>query len=146
MFNHHDINRNAFMLHGPLAHQGYDWWWHSFTGHDALTGEAKPFFIEFFLCNPASGGEVVWNGRRYLVRPEDCFGYADTNWGRDFTSPWVWLSSCNLTSELTGRKLTDSVFDIGGGRPKVGPLALPRKLLSAFWYGRRDAPVLRYPQ
>lgn len=265
MFNTHDIARDACQLFGAQAHQGYDWWWHSFTGYDAQNGTAKPFFIEFFLCNPASGGdapvfgqlpenraagirpsylmvkagawgadaaqlhrfwgwkkisvdwgvpfsieaddcfltedrtrgcvqvegasdhpewmcadgrmswdlkirkvtafnvgfgadelfrhaeafemfwhaegmkteysgEVFWNGRRYLVRPEDCFGYADKNWGRDFTSPWVWLSSCNLTSELTGRKLTDSVFDIGGGRPKVGPLALPRKLLSAFWY------------
>ena len=265
MFNRHDIARDACQLFGAQAHQGYDWWWHSFTGYDAQTGKAKPFFIEFFLCNPARGGdapvfgqlpenraagirpsylmvkagawgedavqlhrfwgwkkisvgwgvpfsieaddcfltedrtrgcvqvegasdhpewmcedgqmswdlkirkvtafnvgfgadelfrhaeafemfwhaegmkteysgEVFWNGRRYLVRPEDCFGYADKNWGRDFTSPWVWLSSCNLTSELTGRKLTDSVFDIGGGRPKVGPLALPRKLLSAFWY------------
>ena len=79
-------------------------------------------------------GEVIWNGRKYLVRPEDCYGYADKNWGRDFTSPWVWLSSNNLTSELTGKKLKDSVFDIGGGRPKVGHIALPRKLLSAFWY------------
>ncbi len=79
-------------------------------------------------------GEVVWNGRRYLVRPDDCYGYADKNWGKDFTSPWVWLSSCNLRSELTGKKLKDSVFDIGGGRPKVGPVALPRKLLAAFWY------------
>ena len=26
-------------------------------------------------------GEVVWNGRKYLVRPEDCYGYADKNWG-----------------------------------------------------------------
>ena len=34
----------------------------------------------------------------------------------------------------TGQKLTDSVFDSGGGRPEVGPVALPRKLLSAFWY------------
>lgn len=25
----------------------------------------------------AFAGEVTWNGRRYLVRPEDCFGYAD---------------------------------------------------------------------
>ena len=39
--------------HGPLASCGYDWWWHSFTGQDAETGEDKPFFIEFFVCNPA---------------------------------------------------------------------------------------------
>ena len=262
MFNKHDISRDACQLFGAQASKGYDWWWHSFTGYDAETGAAKPFFIEFFLCNPALGGdepafgqlpgkpqkpsylmvkcgawgkdaaqlhrfwgwkkikvdwgvpfsiaaddcfltedhtrghvkvenaaehpewmcqdgemswnlsirkitafnvgfgadevfrkaeafemfwhaegmksafagEVTWNGRRYLVRPEDCFGYADKNWGKDFTSPWVWLSSNNLTSELTGKKLTDSVFDIGGGRPKVGRLALPRRLLSAFWY------------
>jgi hypothetical protein len=48
MFHHHDISRDAFMLHGPLAHHGYDWWWHSFTAQDAETGEDKPFFIEFF--------------------------------------------------------------------------------------------------
>ena len=48
-FNKHDISRNACQLFGLQAHQGYDWWWHSFTAHDALTGEAKPFFIEFFL-------------------------------------------------------------------------------------------------
>ena len=53
MFNHHDITRDAFMLHGPLAHHGYDWWWHSFTAQDAETGKDKPFFIEFFVCNPA---------------------------------------------------------------------------------------------
>ncbi len=261
-FNKHDIARDACQLFGAQAHQGYDWWWHSFTGHDAETGADKPFFIEFFLCNPTMGGdepvfgqipgkpqkpsylmvkagawgedaaqlhrfwgwnrinvdwgvpfsveaddcfltedhthghvkvegstdhpewmcqdgemswnlkinkitafnvwfgadevfrhaeafemfwhaegmkteydgEVIWNGRKYIVRPEDCYGYADKNWGKDFTSPWVWLSSNNLTSEITGKRLTDSVFDIGGGRPKIGHLALPRKLLSAFWY------------
>ena len=52
MFNHHDITRDACMLHGPLKHCGYDWWWHSFTAQDAETGEDKPFFVEFFLCNP----------------------------------------------------------------------------------------------
>lgn len=46
------------MLVGPLAHHGYDWWWHSFTAQDAVTGEDKPFFIEFFLCNPALGEDV----------------------------------------------------------------------------------------
>jgi len=53
MFNHHDITRDAFMLRGPLAHHGYDWWWHSFTAQDTETGEDRPFFIEFFVCNPA---------------------------------------------------------------------------------------------
>lgn len=262
MFNRHDISRNACQLFGRQAQKGYDRWWHSFTGYDSRTGEAKPFFIEFFLCNPAGGGpvpvfgqipgrpqkpsylmvkcgtwgddaaqlhrffgwkqvrvdwgvpfsvsaddcflsetatsghvmvfnaevhpewmcqngemswdlkirkevafnvgygagslfrqlqffemfwhaegmksffegEVIWNGHKYYVRPQESYGYAGKNWGKDFTSPWVWLSSSNLSSEITGKKLRDSVFDIGGGCPKVGPVALPRKLLSAFWY------------
>ena len=57
MFNQHDIARDACMLRGPLAHHGYDWWWHSFTAQDEETGEDKPFFIEFFACNPALGGD-----------------------------------------------------------------------------------------
>ncbi len=79
-------------------------------------------------------GEVNWNGEKYLVSPDTCYGYSDKNWGKDFTSPWVWLSSCNLESRITGEKLGDSVFDIGGGCPKIGPIPLRRKLLSAFWY------------
>ena len=261
MFNKHDISRNQCQLFWHQAEKGYDWWWHSFTGHHAKTGEEKAFFIEYFLCNPLHGsdkpsfgrlgetpsylmvkagswgedaaqlhrffgwkqaeidmgipfviraddcyasedrisgsvmvseeeaashpeymcesgsmkwdlkvnkkvafnvgygagrlfrelqlfemfwhaegmksefeGEVIWNGERYVVTPQTCYGYADKNWGKDFTSHWVWLSSNNLTSEITGKKLKDSVFDIGGGCPKVGPIALKRKLLSAFWY------------
>ena len=57
MFNQHDVKRDSCMLHGPLAHHGYDWWWHSFTAQDAETGEDKPFFIEFFVCNPALAEE-----------------------------------------------------------------------------------------
>ena len=272
MSNISDIKRNQWMLKGPLARKGYDWWWHSFTAEDEKTGEKKPFFVEFFTCNPglakdqpvivwndpeqqkkgvrpsylmvnvgywgeehgqlhrffpwkdvevqdgapyyiaaddcncseyytegsvdlspedveqhpewmcdagqmswklhihkkiafhvgygasaffrkinafemfwhAEGmkteyeGEVILNGRRYLVRPETCNGYADKNWGGDFTSPWVWLSSNNLTSRITGRKLENSVFNIGGGRPKVYALALNRKLLGEFYYEGKD--------
>ncbi len=79
-------------------------------------------------------GTVVCNGKTWFIEPDTCWGYADKNWGKDFISPWIWLSSCNLTSMLTGRKLNNSVFDIGGGRPKIGPLAMEGKLLSAFWY------------
>ena len=268
MANKHDISRDQFMLRGPLSRKGYDWWWHSLTAENAETGEKKPFYIEFFACNPARAkdepvivwndpekqkrgvlpsylmvnvgfwgeekgqlhafypwkevsmhtdapysvsvggcscsethtegsvtvtpeqrdahpewmcdagsmswkldidkkvafhvgygaskffrdinafemfwhaegmktkysGEIVLNGVKYVVRPETCNGYADKNWGGDFTSPWVWLSSNELRSLKTGKKLENSVFNIGGGRPKIGPIALDRKLLGAFWY------------
>lgn len=271
MSNKLDQRRNAYMLTGSFRKKGYDWWWHSFTAQDELTGEEKPFFIEFFLCNPESGGitpvfgqlpenlaggvkpsylmvkagtwgkdkvqlhrffgwesvfieegapysvkasdcyasdtalrgsvslteedvkqhpeymcdagtmrwdlhldkkiafnvgygagaffrsikafEMYWhaegmktlyrgtvwfNGRRYTVKPETSFGYADKNWGRGFTSPWVWLSSCCLESNLTGKKLENSAFDIGGGRPKVFFVPLERKLLSSFCYEGKE--------
>lgn len=79
-------------------------------------------------------GWIIANGEKYNVIPERSFGYADKNWGADFTSPWVWISSCDLVSKISGQKLEDSVFDIGGGRPKVFGIALNRKLLSDFWY------------
>ncbi len=263
MANISDQSRDQFMLKGPLAKRGYDWWWHSFTAYHEKTGAAKPFFIEFFTCNPALGGEnpvfgqtvekekpsylmvkcgtwgedhaqlhrffgwnnvqigtgvpfsviagdcyldetktmgtvnvseedavnhaewmcdagsmkwhlsikkkvafhvgygaagifrklnafemfwhaegmktlyqgwVEYHGERYLVDPDTCYGYADKNWGGDFTSPWVWLSSCHLTSMKSGKSLQNSVFDIGGGRPKAFGIALNRKLLADFWY------------
>ena len=33
--NKSDLKRDYFMLKGPLAKKGYDWWWHSFTGYYA---------------------------------------------------------------------------------------------------------------
>lgn len=79
-------------------------------------------------------GEIILDGKKYIVSRDTCYGYADKNWGKDFTSPWVWLSSNNLYSKKYNKKLENSVFDIGGGRPKIFFVALKRKLLSAFYY------------
>ena len=271
MFNRSDLCRNEMMLTGSFSRKGYDWWWHSFTAVHAKTGEEKPFFIEFFLINPALAGDepvfgqlpenkkagirpsylmvkagawgedaaqihrffpvgavkihrkapfsleagdcfvsdtelrgtvsvtaeeakahpeylcesgkmqfdlkvekkaaynvgygagkifraikafemywhaegmsaayrgtVIWNGEEYRVEPETCYGYADKNWGCGFTSPWVWLASSDLTSRITGEKLSGSAFDIGGGCPRVFGIPLKRKLLSAFLYKGRE--------
>ncbi len=83
-------------------------------------------------------GEIIFNGRKYIVSKDNCYGYADKNWGKDFTSPWVWLSSNNLFSTKLNKKLDNSVFDIGGGRPKIWFIALKRKLLSAFYYEGKE--------
>ncbi len=53
-------------------------------------------FEMFWHCEgmkTAFEGKVVLNGEEYIVSKEDSYGYADKNWGRDFTSPWVWLAS-----------------------------------------------------
>ena len=267
MFNKQDRRRNACMLTGKYRQKGYDWWWHSLTAINEETGEERPFFLEFFVCNPGlakdeptfgqlpenkkagvrpsylmvkagcwgkggkqlhrffpwkdvdihmdapysvraddcfcsddelrgrvsvtqeevdahpeymcDAGEIVWdlkieklvafnvgwgasgpmralkafemfwhaegmksrydgwitfNGERYKVIPEKSFGYADKNWGQGFTTPWLWLSSNDLVSKKTGKRLENSVFDIGGGKPKIGPIVLEGNLLSAFWY------------
>lgn len=266
-----NARKNRYMLKGVLKKNGYDWWWHSFTGYNKLTGEPKSFFIEYFIVNPAlspqtiifgqkknsqsllddgenlvkpcyvmikagawgkdakqihafyptekliikkgrdfslsagccnfsetqiSGaiampqteaaahpeymsdagsmawklkvkkciafdvgygtswffrtlnafqmywhaqgvkteytGSVVLDGQEYIVPEEKSYGYADKNWGRDFTSPWIWLSSCNLVSQITGNKLENACFDIGGGCPKVFGIPFNRKVLTFF--------------
>ncbi len=264
--NKSDEQRDLFMLTGPLAKKGYDWWWHNFTGYDDETGEAKSFFIEYYICNPALGsdepilgqkeenlisgrkpsyamikagtwgtdarqinnfypvsdflsntnhlditigentlsekhlkgsvslsreeavshkeymsqygsmswdlkvekkiafnvgygassffrkiqafemywhaegikseftGKVTLDGRSYTVSRESSFGYADKNWGRDFTSPWLWLSSCNLRSQITGKPLRNSAVEFGGGKPKIFMVPLNRKILGGLFY------------
>lgn len=77
-------------------------------------------------------GKITLDGRTYEVRPETSFGYSDKNWGSDFTTPWVWLSSNDIYSHREKRKLENSAFDIGGGRPVVFHVPLNRKLLGVF--------------
>ena len=83
-------------------------------------------------------GSVTLNGESYTVSKAGSYGYADKNWGSDFTSPWVWLASSDLVSENKGNRLNDSVFDIGGGRPKVFFFPLDRKLLGVMRYEGRQ--------
>ena len=83
-------------------------------------------------------GEIIFDGIEYEVIPEKSYGYADKNWGENFTSPWVWISSCIMKSKISGKSLQNSVIDIGGGRPKVFGVSLNRKLLTDFFYEGYD--------
>jgi len=79
-------------------------------------------------------GVVVLDGIIYDVIPYKSFGYADKNWGSDFTSPWLWISSCNMKSLVTGKRLNNSAIEAGGGKPKVLGVALDRKILIGMFY------------
>ncbi len=77
-------------------------------------------------------GWVELDGERYVVTPETSYGYADKNWGSDFTAPWIWIGSSDLTSRSSGRRLERSALEIGGGRPRVAGVALPGQALVYF--------------
>ena len=79
-------------------------------------------------------GEVVLDGVTYDIFPEKSFGYADKNWGNDFTSPWLWIGSCNMRSLVSGEILSNSAIEIGGGQPKVLGMSFGRKLLTGMFY------------
>ncbi len=79
-------------------------------------------------------GYVIYNNEKYLIKPDSCYGYSDKNWGRDFTSPWVWLSSWDLVSEITNKRLENSAFEVGGGRPRAFGITFKNKLLIEFYY------------
>ena len=83
MFNKHAIKRNACQLFGGQAKCGYDWWWHSFTAHHAETGEEKPFFIEYFLCNPKLGGDEPVFGQLPGDRKPSYLMVKAGTWGTD---------------------------------------------------------------
>jgi len=79
-------------------------------------------------------GKVILDGVEFEVIPDKSYGYQDKNWGSNFTTPWVWLSSNCLKSNITGKVLTNSAFEIGGGKPKVFGISLDRKLLGCMYY------------
>ena len=83
-------------------------------------------------------GTIWLDGEEYEVIPEKSYGYADKNWGGDFTSPWLWISSCNLTSLITGKKLNNSAFEAGGGKPKAFGISIPRKLLIFMYHEGKE--------
>lgn len=78
-------------------------------------------------------GSVELNGRKYLVNKDKSYGYADKNWGSNFTTPWLWLSSNKCFDHDTKEQLGNTVFDIGGGKPKVLNITFKDKLLGAYY-------------
>lgn len=59
------MSKNGYRLTSRTRKKGYDWWWHSFVGQQEITGELRPFFIEYYVINPA-----LWKGEIILGQSE----------------------------------------------------------------------------
>jgi len=80
-------SRNGFMLVGSLRNHGFDWWWHSLVGVHAQSGAKRPFFIEYYVINPALGGATPILGQLPAyqaagIKPAYAMLKAGT-WGKD---------------------------------------------------------------
>lgn len=74
-------------------------------------------------------GYVSLNGVAFNVKPEDCYGYADKNWGRRANSPLLLLSSSHLVSSLSGKEYKHSSLAVTGCFPKLLFVPLKRRLM-----------------
>ena len=81
-------------------------------------------------------GDVVFNGERFVVSPENSYGYQDKNWGRDYTNPWIWLN-CNNFFSVKHSMIVKASLDVGGGSPKIFGIPLKRKILTALYYNEK---------
>ncbi|MDY0138141.1 MAG: tocopherol cyclase family protein [Candidatus Izemoplasmatales bacterium] len=79
-------------------------------------------------------GEIIIDGEKYIATEDTSYGYQDKNWGKDFTSPWLWISSCNLYSKKLNKQLSNSAIELGGGTPKVFKIPIKRKILIGIYY------------
>ncbi|OJF75601.1 MAG: hypothetical protein BKP49_11200 [Treponema sp. CETP13] len=79
-------------------------------------------------------GVVALDGQTYRVTSNKSFGYTDKKWGTDFANPWLWLTSNNIVSEITGKKLPNTCFDIGTVCPKIFSIPLKQSLFACFYY------------
>ena len=42
------MSKNPYRLKESSTKRGYDWWWHSSVTTNEITGELKPFLIEYY--------------------------------------------------------------------------------------------------
>jgi tocopherol cyclase len=112
------MSKSAYKLKGRLAKKGYDWWWHSFTGKDAVTGELKPFFIEYYAINPGLWtGDIIWGQQKENQKTgkKPCYAMLKAgSWGDEkaqlhkfFNYSDVKISGKGLNCVLGGNTLTE---------------------------------------
>ncbi|MGL5916246.1 MAG: tocopherol cyclase family protein, partial [Culicoidibacterales bacterium] len=77
-------------------------------------------------------GTIVFNGELYDVMPATSCGYQDSNWGTDFSNPWVTLSCNNFKNPITGVHANLTSLVVGGGRLGQANRTLERKVVIAF--------------
>lgn len=82
---------------------------------ESFEGYKNPTDIWFPMgMQTTFSGEIEFDDIKYNVIPQKSFGYIERFWGKTFNEKWFHLSSCNLTSIISGKPLFNSSFVIHG--------------------------------
>lgn len=89
-----------------------------------LRYEIKDFFDEGYEGKNSSwyatgiktvfAGNITLDGKEYSIQPRKSCGYMDRFFGKSYPENYIHLSSSNLTSQITGKFLSDSSFSVTG--------------------------------
>lgn len=89
-----------------------------------LRYEIKDFFDEGYEGKNSSwyatgirtvfAGNITLDGKEYSIQPRKSCGYMDRFFGKSYPENYIHLSSSNLTSQITGKFLSDSSFSVSG--------------------------------
>lgn len=135
------------MLRGSLAKRGYMRWWHSFSGVQTETGDTRTFFIEYFVINPALGGEYPILGRHpyyrkrgmkpsYVMIKAGVFPDADGQGGKQLHAFYP-ISALKVTGKPFVMQIEDCFYSeekISGSVEVLPGLARHRSLMSDAGY------------
>lgn len=71
-------------------------------------------------CKTQFAGNILFDGEEYVVHPQKSYGHVDFFSCSDFLNSSVWISSNNLISLISSKRLQHSCFEVGGffGREK----------------------------
>lgn len=78
----------------------------SHTNYSVLAGK--------LLCS----GSIVFDGEEYVVAREKSMAFYDKSWGKAFPEPYYHISSNNLSSQISGKKINEASLVIHGSYDK----------------------------
>ncbi|TLP81744.1 tocopherol cyclase family protein [Maribacter sp. ACAM166] len=113
------MSKNGYSLTRFSKKNGYNWWWHSFVATHAETGKLKPFFIEYYVINPALwNGKIIWGQQKENknTKKKPCYAMLKVGtWGEDkvqlhnfYDISDFYASSNDLNCKIGSNELTDS--------------------------------------
>lgn len=99
-----------------MSDSGYVNWDLTYETMDEINSGYKKKTTRWFPygLNTLFTGKINFDGVDYIVDSRKCSGYIERYWGAKFPDTWFHISSCNMSSIITGKTMLNSSFAVQG--------------------------------